>query len=472
MNNDFLCWLVDKREINIESYSQEEIIDFVNRHKLYSRFIDKIERTGIVEYFEMKPIQKIYEEQKKIVATNKQYMNTIKEIQDSFPNTEKPIFIKGPSSIILNNTPQYNRYSGDIDLFFKNVKLLGERLIELGFTEVDMSKAPHEDSFFERGDVEIEVHKYYPILGEPPYSSGHKGHNRQLQIRDVEIEKLEYSELYRNSVMSSNQVADNILVVNICMAIFVLSLHIYKDLQWEPYRSPLVKINELFEIYDLLNNKGFNPSELVNLSEKLNGKYCVEFVLSLVGKIFDIDIPAGFSYVKLPLIKLMNDSFSPYLLAKSNTYYKSLPYQTFTDTIKNIGYRTCEYNTEYYTKEIAETYYASTNDKTHDFSFVVENKVDSVEFVFRINDVIHNYDNFFVTLDDYKAIHLWLDDYPDNIRLYGERECIVNMSSTSYEVKMEFKVDKDVVLYAVIAMGKENDAQKQVTLLHVKRHNS
>lgn len=405
--------------------------------------------------------------QKEMVERCQYQEKAILEIQSAFSKTKKPLFIKGISAAVLCDTVNYLRYSSDVDLFYDDIAALREKLFEMGFHEVIATPAPHEDSFFERDGVLIEVHRYYPVLMEPDYPSEGYKLRKQLHLPDIEIRKLKFKHLHEHSTIVHNSISNGIFMPNAPMTVFILAAHLYKDLFWQPYKIPKIRLAELFELADLLKLPDFKFSELDDLAAHFKAGHILNFAFSIMNAVLYQDIPEGYRFVDRPLVKLMNDSFSPYMVA-DRSYFWSLPFATYNQTVGGIGCASCIADHVYSTSELKETYYASTSAGVHDFIFQVRQIQDKLEFKFNVDQKMADYDNFCVLLDEDVFTHIWLDKYPSKLRVYGETEYSIEKQENAYEIKICLPIPTSAPYYAVLAMGKQDGENKAVTVLPIK----
>lgn len=57
------------------------------------------------------------------------------------------------------------------------------------------------------------------------------------------------------------------------MTVFILAAHLYKDLFWEPYKVPKMRLTEVFEIADLLELPDFDFSELKDIAGQFKAEH-------------------------------------------------------------------------------------------------------------------------------------------------------------------------------------------------------
>ena len=289
---------------------------------------------------------------------------------------------------------------------------------------------------------------------------------KQLDLADIQIAKITYDDLLQNVVEINNDIASNLLVTNPEMTALLLALHMYKDLFWEPYKTPPVRLYEAFEIVDLISLPSFDFDKFKKICVMKDAGFAVDYIFRIIEAVFRCDLPKiePTSDENEVIVKLMNDDFSPYYISGAD-YYGKIPFLTFDDIIENIEGSFCRTNEIYSTKNMTEPYYASTNYAIIDFDFKISETENTIDFEFKVDGSVENGANFFVKIEN-DFSHVWFDRYPDSIRVYGNRAYALKLESEFYTVKIS--VEKKINNTAVIAVGKSNSDEKCVTVVPLK----
>ena len=414
--------------------------------------------------------EKLTKYQQSINSLVQKQIDSITEIQNEFRGIDKPIFIKGISAAALCNRNDFIRYSGDIDLFFSDIKSLKDVLLRLGYSELKETPAPHEDSFFQRGDVFIEIHKYFPVLQEPNKPVECFKDKLQLNMPNIVINKLEYTALFHHSKSVSNDVVKNLVIVNPAMTVFSLCCHTYKDLFWQPYKTIRVRIAELLEICDILALTDFNLAEFTEIVKQFNAVHIVNYVFSLIESSLSVKLPIPFTFVNNPIVKLANDAYSPYRLSDS-LYFETLPFASFQQTLIETGCYPCEVGKWLSSKDTGVSYYASSSEQIIDFDFRIESNKKRICFEVHLPRTVIDGDNICILLDDDVYSHIWYDCYPEKIREYGSMQYSTDVSSRGYTLKFYTEVPESFPMYAVLSVGNFSENMQTITVLPIEIKN-
>lgn len=454
----------------LKRIGNENFTEYVINARIGGRVLDELEnineRTKKDSETSFKMIKENYSD---VLNKTKKQLDATIEIQSQFKGLKKPLFIKGATAAILCNSKKNIRRSGDIDLFYNDIPLLKSKLILLGYREINASPSAHEDSFFEKNGIFIEIHKFFPILMEPQYPEENFENKRQLQMPDIKIRELEYTALLAHSITVSNKVATNITVTDPAMTVFLLSAHMYKNMFWEPYRISKIRLSEILEINDLIHLPSFDFSELNDIAEQFQAKHILNYAFSIMSETLNENMPEKFDKVEKPLIKLMNASYSPYVITDSS-FFASLPYMSFDKLLERIGYNECVLGENYYTNDLSNVFCASMTDQTNDFYFKLDFTENGLNICFAVNSDIQNFDNFFVLANNNYFAHVWLDDYPQQVRVYGSNvQYDISIKSGFYKANICLPASEHSVTSMVLAMGKiDSHMHKSVTVLPIK----
>jgi uncharacterized protein len=473
MYEEIIKWLVNDKytclpKINI---ADDALLQWLMSNRLVNRFYNKLLKLDYLSSFSSSLQQDLKNKCDFIVDKCRQQILLIQDIVE--PNSDHPeLFIKGNTTSILINNEELFRYSCDIDLFAFDLEQTQKRLIENGFNKLDLAPAAHEYSFLQKDDIEFELHRGFPIIELPSLNRDFIISHTQNYAKSLLSELITYNDLLDNTIVINNDITNNVdmKVLSFEFTVLIICLHIYKDAFWEPYKRPLFKINELFEVYDLIHHELFNIDIFNKLIEKYNCKANIYYVMLFLRYIYGTDDKLINTFdidTVIPVIKLMNDAFGPYKAIEKNTFCHTILFDSFDELIKNIGYSVIINNKIYDSKYLASSYYASTDNKIIDFTFSIccaDEK--SLTITFNICGDMEKNDNFFVKHGD-GFVHIWLDDKNKPPIQYGKATYNYQCYHNSYIMKISIDMDMVKNNNIVIAYGKknENKSEQKVTII-------
>lgn len=437
----------------------------IRLNRLESRVLEELSFRPMLLPTDHDLISQLVERQEYIVQKTQKQIRVMEEIQSFFPEN-KPLLIKGFTSAALCDNPNHYRLSGDLDLFCDDINRMKSVLKQLGYKQTNKTPAPHEDSFFERDGVYIEIHKYFPILMEPQYNVQNFSDSTQTFLPDLKIRKLDYQTLLSYSVMLSNSVSPSILVTDIEMTIFILCAHTYKDLFWQPYKVPKTRLVELIEICDLVSLPSFNLDTLISISEQMNAIHILKYVFTLIHHSLHVPIPKELLQSNDYYIKLANDSYSPYKLVDQH-YFEKMPFMSFEDVLETIGYEKCIPEQHYYTKNLTNTHYASTDSSVIDFSFSISVQKNRIVFTVNLSRPLQDGDNFCIILDNNIFTHIWFDSVANSIRVYGTGMYREHVQNEAFSLDIFFDTTNTIIDKAIITVGNNTETKKTVSVIPV-----
>ncbi len=151
-------------DLGISEVSMGELIW---EHRLSSRFIHRYKKEHC-NWCNRTFLFRILNQVIKARQQTNQQIALIREISSMLAFRSNPIIpIKGVSVFALLGETQQIRWSGDIDLFYDDLQLLQQTLLQIGYAGEDISQG-HEYSKMSRGFNQIEVHRYCPIFSYSP----------------------------------------------------------------------------------------------------------------------------------------------------------------------------------------------------------------------------------------------------------------------------------------------------------------
>ena len=468
MKKKVVMWMANLKESpDFSMIDETQLYDFITKNRLEGRFLKKFREDKLPNRLNTDFIKRIENRYQRILILSRMQINFFGRLQNKASFASKPMLVKSVSCAALCNDKNYIRFSGDIDILSEDIPILKKELQDEGFKEIKGDVTPYEDSVYSKGNIIIEAHKYYPILSKPNLSANTMKTKKQLNIEDISMSKLTYNDLLQNSIIINNDIVSNLLITDPEMTALLSALHMHRNYFWEPYKTPLICIAEAFEIMDLINLPQFDINKFKMLCNKLEAGFSVNYAFQILSAMFECDFPKLNQEDDIgdkAIVKIMNDSFSPYLVTNSN-FYKKMAYFSFDDIVESIKYDECKFGEIYYTADMEEPYYASTDLVTLDFEFQITESDKTLNFEFKVNGDVEAGANFFVKIEN-EFSHIWFDNYPDSIRVYGNG--LYDLQTYSGFYKVNISLSKEENNTTIIAVGRDGGDDKNVTVVPLK----
>jgi hypothetical protein len=463
-------WLIDDKNIpfaNIRLLGKN-IINWLIEHRIVLRFYNKLLQSGQTNLLPLELRNDLIKYCETVKETCNTQLTILQDITNLVSKETPPLFIKGLTAAILTENEKILRYSADIDLFTSDIDAIHSELAKYCLETKNITPAEHEYSFFKKDNVFIELHIGFPVLTISNIDEILFQSHKQTNIEPIKSSLITYNDLFENSIIISNKLTNNIAmrVLSYEYAALVLCLHIFKDSLWEPYKKPLFKICELLEFYDLITYHTFDIVIFINIVKRYNAEQAVSYTLNFLKAFVHIEdvLMDQLSCIEMPLImKLMNASFGPYKLLDKNSYYNIL-FQSFNERINELGYIEVKSNDSIYnSKDIMQTYYASTDDSILDFQFSIDI---NIRIMIIINREIREGDNIFVKYSNGFS-HIWFDQIGKPPRIYGHNTIAYQYYQSKSKIEITFPDNLLESSKLIIAFGNKSEINQKVTIVPI-----
>jgi len=178
----------------------------------------------------------------------------------------KPVVLKG-NTASLGISTDHLRYTGDLDLLVSDDEPISNLLRENGFRQL-VDHMPHEYEPLVKGEhFHVDLHAYFPVwtvpAGAPASALEHPVHMGDW----VNATALTYDAVAASARPHPWAERSNVLMPGLEAAALILALHIAHDaVELVPNASrPHVRLAELFELRDLIDDPGFDARTLDRL---------------------------------------------------------------------------------------------------------------------------------------------------------------------------------------------------------------
>ena len=354
-NIQFSCF----PHFSLEANNKQELYKLIKMHRLQSLFISDVSKCSICDNELLNQCKQDVEGYK---ANFNNVLSFLSNINKKYNNSV--LAIKGCTSYALTGKDILFRYSGDIDLFAKDVSDLKKQLIDEGFNEVDCSCDDHEfcKMRHEQKNLFVEIHEYFPVL-------------HIQNATKLDFSKITYNDLANNSSFVS--IDDYSLpVINFEMAALITCAHIYKGFVWEPYNFPMFRLEELTEVYELCHDNHFHADKFTDLIKRFHAQDVVSFVRSLLSYYYSEESnPLSFIPDKfIPKYRINNGDISPWIPYNGKDFIKTITYGSAFNLVLSDNNNIINLsNTPYCSKNIKHVIRASSDTLQCDFFFSIKN---------------------------------------------------------------------------------------------------
>lgn len=316
---------------------------------------------------------------------------------------KEPIFIKGVTAYLLTQDENLLKKSSDIDLFGEDILSLEQKLFSFGFEMRNKACDQHEFSKIcnRKKNIYIELHRYFPMF-----------YLNEACIKKytiLNVTKIEYMDLWKESEIINWQ-GRKIRVLKPEMAVLISCAHIFKGYVWQPYEKNTFRVQELLEIYSIVNNTDFSDQKYVELCDKYNGWDASSFCKEVLETIYKDKNPFSFiSKSFRPIFKLTNDAGGIFKEYHGEDYFSKLLTNCVFDFVSTEMPNTLivgKYN-------ISQLEYidCGKNKRKGEFELSFDIRKQEVEFRIFVKDLFVDGDNILIQLN---RIHFHFFMYKDN----------------------------------------------------------
>jgi hypothetical protein len=275
-------------------FDENRLIELVDLHNLSGRFLRRI-KDQVLPWITSRLTEALQELYFKTSLKVVEHTNAIGQINSQLRgNSPSSIVVKGISTYALVNLEYTKRYGCDIDLLYSDPTLLVDVLEGLGYRQ---SKTPfqYEVGGYQKGDVEIDVHEYFPVFSYPdalmsanlnPLS--HPG--IWCQNYQMDEHRITYDDLKEHSCCGRTHETRNLCFPDPNMLTLIFCAHAfrhYTDLWSISHRGmPGVPLAELGDLFELVEHPAFNSTQFLILVNRFGGRDSVEWAACLCSSFF------------------------------------------------------------------------------------------------------------------------------------------------------------------------------------------
>jgi len=455
-------WLANLVELDPKKHIAEigARFNYLLNHRLECRLALKLSESELNNTPLMKTLNERYQVVQKRANIHIEFLKSLN--QKAQQQGVKIILLKGVSISLLLNNPKIIRYSHDIDIIASDVNRTKELLLDMGFVGREITVDKHEDSSFMRKDILIDVHKFFPIISPP---ANIKSSKTQLNIEQLSTSCLTFEDLEQHSTVTDSYVK-GVYTMTLEFAVLISCLHMVKDFYWEPYKG--LKLSEMLDVYDAISSTDFSQESFMKLVNIYGVEYHVGFVFSCIKNILKYSDALLDKYSEpKQTLKLMNDSFGPYLLVESIDYYINTVFGAFEDKVKKMQPLKLKKNNGIAYPKESDFFTASTSDKVELFSVDIQYIESRLIIIVASKKPLSSGSNCFIKTEE-KFSHIWFDNIDDckKTRIYGDSYNIkYGSDSTGSWIKFEFiNINPK---YIVVALGRRTSQVQYVSILPV-----
>lgn len=253
----------------------EQLLPAIQKHKLQPYFRKLID----------KEIPQLENQIQSIIDYYNISIGFLEELQQY--SKQPLIIIKGLANYHLTNGRILLRGTSDIDLVSSNPHALKEELLSQGFHETK-AETGHELSELKKENILIDLHKFVPVVSYPTDINGISPDTIMTTTEGMSFSgEITYDDLVLNSI----QLFKHVLIPNVNMSLIILCSSMFRDYITRVDVIPHFKLVDLVEVYLLLQEPTFHAETFLRLSSKFHASHAVEFVNTLLQKVYQIGIP-------------------------------------------------------------------------------------------------------------------------------------------------------------------------------------
>lgn len=405
MNNDYRELLDVLHGKTVTDEFVETMGFWINRHRIekpvYNQMENRKSPNGIKIKNALDDIQK----------KRDGYIDFISMLNKKYSMSE-PIFIKGVTAYLLTKDEDLLKQSLDIDLFGDNISALQQKLFSDGFEIISSVCDRHEFSklYNKRRDIYVELHKYFPML--------YLNENCVDTYTTLNTTEIEYSDLWKES-KNIDWHGNKIRVLNPEMAVLISCAHVFKGYVWQPYEKNMFRVQELLEIYSIVNNTAFKAQKYIELCDEYNGWDASSFCKEVLAVIYKDKNP--FSFIEKsfkPIFKLTNDIAGVFKAYYGENFFSKILTNCVFDFLQEETINTLsagKYN-------IHQLNYidCGKNKRKGDLDLSIAIREREIEFQFFVADSFSDGDNILIQLN---KVHFHFHMSINNSKIFGNAKC-------------------------------------------------
>lgn len=272
-----------------EKVDISELLTFVHYHKLHKVLLRKVSEPDC-GWCDVKLLERLTEMDTLLEKHVVNHLTIAQQlIQRMEADNNLPIVLKGFSTYALTGHKEHLRISRDLDLFVENVDRALATFQSLGFDISIYGDNWHEIQAT-RGEVLVEVHKYFPVLSYPMdifeeslEPATNTGIWKQAP-RPYPITKIYHKHAKEHSQQCNLEGLGDFRVVDTHLAILIRCAHM---LDGFTQITSTIQLSELFEIYALINSPSYQKTICRELMLQFGAYDALRFVDECFHYFFD-----------------------------------------------------------------------------------------------------------------------------------------------------------------------------------------
>lgn len=202
----------------------------------------------------------------------------------------RPALLKGPTAYFITGDERCIRFSNDLDLLSDRPGELTARLLEAGYRQSDDYCRPHEYSSLYRNNLNIDVHRYFPVIESPQcphdYLELRSSNGISAGLKAANERQLTYDMFLRDSFPIGS--APGILHAGPTVGSLVACTHMLREYHDThallPYAT--IRLGELCEYLQMRQHAHFDPDLFDDLASSTGSIYSLEFIAYLESLVF------------------------------------------------------------------------------------------------------------------------------------------------------------------------------------------
>jgi hypothetical protein len=286
----------------------------VLRHRLAARLLARVAREG-ASWTTPAFIASLSEQQEQVAKALHVRVAELERLS-SIVCELRPALLKGPTAYFITGDERCIRFSNDIDLLTDKPGELTTRLLDSGYRHSDDYCRLHEYSSLYRDGVNIDVHRYFPVIEGPrsvkSYLDLKSSDGISRALKAANERELTY-DMFRSDSFPVQR-APGILRAGPTVGSLVACTHMFREYHDAaallPYAT--VRLGELCEYIQMRQHVDFNEALFDDLVSRTGSGYSLEFAAYLTNSVFEAEtgksVEARYTHdVWLPGFSVLDD---------------------------------------------------------------------------------------------------------------------------------------------------------------------
>ncbi|WP_307599719.1 nucleotidyltransferase family protein [Variovorax boronicumulans] len=273
--SEILSWATGRTLREPDTFRAEPyaVSEYIRQHRLVGTAMRVLEKHSSSDYNHQ--LKQLLQDEMKVIASGVKERNKVLAYLSSKLGRDEIVALKGNTAARLCNDVSLDRFSWDIDILAKNPRNIAETMQSLG-ASVTYLPAAHEEVNLKIGDVDIDLHRYFPIVQSiAPLHLSEGG--AWLSLTEVE---LPFEEILPHSVLWEPVTGTQARQLSPTYAAFISAMHMYVDYirLYPPITRfrPRVRGFELYELERLISHDNFNAEQFSVLCDRFNANVVMD----------------------------------------------------------------------------------------------------------------------------------------------------------------------------------------------------